>query len=85
MKKDRGHPFWLSRANDGRYMLTGHRPIIKKVEKCDYQDLYVVPGDNVGIRGMCPIWSARLWKELPILGMCRVRLSGEVVGDTKIL
>ena len=38
----------------GQYALTGHWPCIATVDGTDTNDVYVTPGDAVGIRHLCP-------------------------------
>lgn len=45
---------WLSRQRDGNYMLTAYRPRMAKITGLlDREDLYVRPGDPIGIRHLC--------------------------------
>ena len=53
---------WLSRQANGMYMLTERKPIAAPVDRLDYTDLYIAPGDAIGIRNVCGL----------ILGVCGV-------------
>ncbi len=44
---------WLSRQRDGSYMLTKLKPIPKKVRGTVVRDLYMRPGEPVGMRHLC--------------------------------
>lgn len=71
---------WLSRQRDGRYMLTLYQPIIARVHGTDQWDLYVVAGDPVGYRGMCPEITEKLFGvSLELLDSVQVELTGKVV------
>lgn len=58
-------------------MLTMKKPVLAKVGRSEEQDLYVLPGDGIGFRHMCP-WSAKaIWNaELEPLKSLRVWVSG---------
>lgn len=46
---------WLSRQANGQYMLTALPPMTTEVGSLGYEDVYVVPGDPVGLRNLCPL------------------------------
>ena len=73
-------PFWLGRRRCGRYMLTGRRPLLKRVGRQAFKDLYVPPGDNVGLQWICPAVAKLFFGELEPLGMKRVWLAGGARG-----
>lgn len=58
-------------------MLTQYKPELKRVGQTEEEDLYVVPGDGIGYRHMCP-WSAQriFGVELEPLQMTRVWIHG---------
>jgi len=45
---------FLTRDARGQYALTGHWPYIATVDGTDTNDVYVTPGDAIGIRHLCP-------------------------------
>ena len=44
---------YLTRQQNGLYMLTKYKPVFAKVEGKDFEDAYVMPGEPVGIRNFC--------------------------------
>ena len=58
---------WLSRQNNGLYMITKFRPIKSRIGMSDKEDLYVTTGDPMAIKNMCEwaveyIWDCKLDK-----------------------
>ena len=58
---------WLSRQNNGLYMITKFRPIKNRIGLSDKEDLYVTAGDPMSIKNMCEwaveyIWNIQLDK-----------------------
>ena len=45
---------FLTRDAQGQYVLTSRWPYIATVEKTNVNDVYVTPGDAIGIRHLCP-------------------------------
>lgn len=46
---------WLTRQGNGLYMLTKNRPIFEHVEGTDRMDVYITPGEPVGVRNICSL------------------------------
>lgn len=69
---------WLTRQRNGMYMLTFNKPIIADVEGRDYQDVYVPPGDPVGIRNFCDLILklCKIEKPLKRLESLKINLEG---------
>lgn len=44
---------YLTRQKNGLYMLTKNRPIVHKVEGREFDDVYVEPGEPIGVRNLC--------------------------------
>jgi hypothetical protein len=44
---------WLSRQYNGEYMLTAFEPTLEEVVGTGHKDLYILPGDPIGIRNLC--------------------------------
>lgn len=46
---------YLTRQHNGLYMLTKNKPLYVTVEGRDFSDVYVSPGEPVGIRNFCDL------------------------------
>ena len=72
---------WATRQANGDYMLTSFPPTISPVQGTSHQDAYVVPGDGLGVRGLCHEWFGRVFNpddELGLLQTRRVQVTIEV-------
>lgn len=45
---------WLSRQRDGNYMMTRFKPVRAEVGKSGVQDFYIIAGEPIGMRHLCP-------------------------------
>lgn len=45
---------YLSRSASGLYMLTKFKPTLENVMGTNISDLYVFPGDPIGVKHLCP-------------------------------
>jgi hypothetical protein len=72
---------WLTRQRNGLYMLTYTKPTIADVESRGYQDVYVAPGDPVGMRNFCDLILkiVGLTKPLNRLDSIKINLEGQIV------
>lgn len=44
---------FLTRQKNGLYMLTKYKPIYRRVDGRDFCDVYVIPGEPIGVRNLC--------------------------------
>lgn len=44
---------WLSRQQNGLYMITYYKPILSKVGESLIEDFYLTPGEPIGVRNLC--------------------------------
>lgn len=72
---------WLTRQRNGLYMLTHNKPLIADVEGRGYQDVYVPPGDPVGIRNFCDLILKLVGAEgkLDRLDSIKIELDGKLL------
>lgn len=77
---------WLTRQGNGLYMLTMFKPVIEQVYGSSTKDVYVIPGEPIGIRNLChrillvinfPIES----KKLKIYESIQIELNGNVLSE----
>ncbi len=76
---------WLTRQAQGDYMLSAFAPLVTRVRGADHEDVYLRPGDPIGLRHMCPAGTAKIF-ELPPKGLRplepqRVELVGRLAPD----
>lgn len=72
---------FLTRDRDGKYMLTERMPAIVNIDGSDALAAYVMPGDRVGHRHMCPqMTHVLLGRKLRRLECVRVRVTIEEIG-----
>ena len=73
---------WLTRQRNGMYMLTKYKPVITLVEGRGYEDVYVVPGEPIGIRNLCDAILVLLKTDKPLKRgeSIEVLLGGKVLG-----
>lgn len=45
---------WLSRQRDGNYMMTRFKPVRAEVGKSGVKDFYIIAGEPIGMRHLCP-------------------------------
>lgn len=45
---------WLSRQRDGNYMMTRFKPVKARVGHTHMEDFYIVAGEPIGMRHLCP-------------------------------
>jgi len=74
---------WLTRQRNGMYMLTKYKPVITLVEGRGYNDVYVVPGEPIGIRNLCDaiLTLVRTDKPLKRGESVEVLLGGKVLNE----
>lgn len=63
---------YLTRQQNGLYMLTKYKPIFSKVEGRDFEDAYVAPGEPIGMRNFCDLI-------LPLVGLDKPLLRGKSI------
>jgi len=72
---------WLTRRPNGRYFLTRLKPITSRILGTDDDDIYLNPGEPVGI-DMCPAGvHAEIGRELKLFESARVKYTLELEGD----
>ncbi|MHC4406340.1 MAG: hypothetical protein ACYTG0_42455 [Planctomycetota bacterium] len=63
-------------------MLTRKRPYTERVGKGEVLDVYIVPGDDIGFRNMCPWAAERIWGvALEPLQSVRVWMDGGTLSE----
>ena len=69
------HRFYLSRQANGSYMLTLCKPVRAKVRGSGHDDLYICPGEPIGVRHWCPEGVGAVFGvELDCLETCKVEV-----------
>lgn len=71
---------WLSKRAHGRHMLTGVKPLLRPVHGASHDDLYVRPGDPVGLSAeFCDMLAKDAGVTIQPLGSVRIEVSVRVV------
>lgn len=71
---------WLSRRTNGQYLLSKKRPVCTVVQGTSQQDLYLSPGDPVGVQHLCERGVTAVFSVcLEPLQSVQVRLDGCVI------
>ncbi len=73
-------PLYVTRQRNGLYMLSARTPVPAPVGASGVTDIYVPPGDPVGLRNVCPWFVGVILgvKDLPFGEPTRVWLAGGV-------
>lgn len=73
---------YLTRQFAGDYMLTAKEPIVAIVEGVGHHDVYLQPGEPIGLRHLCIAGVKELFGvKLNRLESIKVRLAAEVLSD----
>ena len=77
---------WISKQQNGSYLMTRFKPILERVTGTHHADLYVRPGDPLGVRSLCPEGVAGLIgpeteQKIETFGSVYVNLSAEIVNE----
>jgi hypothetical protein len=72
---------YLTRQQNGLYMLTKYPPIIQEIDGIGVKDAYIVPGEPIGIRNVCDLILkvCDMDKPIPRLETKKVNLFGNLI------
>jgi len=77
---------WLTRQANGLYMLTHFKPTVETVFGSNKKDVYIIPGEPIGVRNLCDkilvvIENAQDIGKLKPLESIQIELTGSVITD----
>jgi len=73
-------PAILTRESSGHYSLTSRPMVLSMVDGERVRDVYVAPGDGLGIRHLCPLKAEKMFgMNLSRFESIQVELTGRVV------
>ena len=76
---------WVTRQNNGLYMLTYFKPDTEIIFGSEKKDVYIVKGEPIGVRNLCNKIMVLIDPEnkmhLEKLQSVQVELSGKVIAD----
>ena len=74
--------FYLTVGDDGKAVMTGLQPVLRRVMGTERQGVYCRPGDWLLVRNLCREWVGRMLGVMPPVGKpIKVKATMEIVEE----